>query len=104
MGQLSEEDLRFLISVLDAEDKKEFTETFRGDFRDLVKDGSISYSWYRKLMHGYAPSDELVLLVALRDKKAMQWIVDRAHLRALRVLEIVKKTLPGGVQDVRPVA
>ena len=93
-SSLTTEELAFLISILDAEDKKEFVKAFRRLFADMVDAKLISYSWYRKLMQGYAPSDELVMNAVLMDEKAMQWVVDRAHLKALRVIEIVKKTLP----------
>ena len=92
---LSTEELMFLISVLDTEDKKEFVQKFRDVFKELVDNHTISYSWYRKLLRGYAPSDELMLNAVLLDEKAMKWVIDRAHLKALMVINIVKKTLPG---------
>lgn len=94
-SSLSTEELMFLISVLDTEDKKEFVQKFRDVFKELADNHTISYSWYRKLLRGYAPSDELMLNAVLLDEKAMKWVIDRAHLKALMVINIVKKTLPG---------
>ncbi|ACP36035.1 conserved hypothetical protein [Sulfolobus islandicus L.S.2.15] len=88
---VGEKDLLFLISLLDREDKVEFVKEFREDFEQQIEEKKLSKTAYYKFLNGYAPADERVLEVALRNKEARRWIMQRVKEKARRALEIIEK-------------
>ncbi|BCU68639.1 hypothetical protein HS7_20760 [Sulfolobales archaeon HS-7] len=86
-----DQDLSFLVSLLDKQDKIEFVEVFSDDFQSLVQEGRLSKTGLRKLLSGYAPADERLLQIAEMDHKAKEWIARRVQEKAKRALEIIER-------------
>ncbi len=84
------EDLLFLISLLDKEDKVEFIKTFSVDLWSLVEEGKLTRTGYNKLLSGIAPSDERVLQIVEMDEEAKEWIIERVKEKASKALEIIE--------------
>jgi len=84
-----EEDLLFLISLLDREDKIEFVKEFREDFEQQIEEKKLSKTALYKFLNGYAPADNRVLEIVKMDEEAKEWIIERVEGRARRALEII---------------
>jgi hypothetical protein len=86
-----EQDLLFLISLLDKQDKVEFTQKFREDFEEMVAEKKLSKTGYYKLLRGYAPADERILEIIEVDEEAKEWVIQRIKEKAKKALEIIEK-------------
>jgi len=84
-----EQDLLFLISLLDREDKIEFVRKYRKDFEEMVAEKKLSKTAYYKFLNGYAPSDERILEIIEVDEEAKEWIIERVREKAKRALQII---------------
>ncbi len=83
------EDLLFLISILDKEDKVEFVRAFSLSFEKMVEEGELSKTAYYKFLNGYAPSDERILDIIEENKKAKEWLIERVKEKAKKALQII---------------
>jgi hypothetical protein len=86
-----EQDLLFLISLLDKEDKVEFVKVFSSDFEEMVAEKKLSKTGYYKLLRGYAPSDERILQIVEADEEARRWLIERVKEKAKRALQIIER-------------
>ncbi|MEJ2780582.1 hypothetical protein WIW89_06720 [Stygiolobus sp. CP850M] len=84
-----EQDLLFLISLLDREDKIEFVKEFREDFEQQIEEKKLSKTAYYKFLNGYAPSDERILQIAEMDEEAKKWVIERIREKAEKALRII---------------
>ncbi|PVU75800.1 hypothetical protein DDW11_01345 [Sulfolobus sp. SCGC AB-777_G06] len=86
-----DQDLLFLISMLDKEDKVEFVNVFSSDFEEMVAEKKLSKTGYYKLLRGYAPADNRVLEIVKMDEEAKKWVIQRVKAKAKKALEIIEK-------------
>jgi len=86
-----EQELLFLISLLDREDKVEFVQEFREDFEQQIEEKKLSKTGYYKLLRGYAPADNRVLEIVKMDEEAKKWVIQRVKAKAKKALEIIEK-------------
>ena len=84
-----EQDLLFLISLLDKEDKVEFVKVFSSDFEEMVAEKKLSKTGYYKLLRGYAPADERILQIVEADEEARRWLIERVREKASKALQII---------------
>jgi hypothetical protein len=89
VGGGKEEDLLFLISILDKEDKVEFVRAFSLSFEKMVEEGELSKTAYYKFLNGYAPSDERILEIVQENEKAKEWLIERVKEKAKKALQII---------------
>jgi hypothetical protein len=86
-----DQELLFLISMLDKEDKIEFVKEFREDFEKMVEERRLSKTAFYKFLNGYAPADERILEVAEANKEARRWVIERVKAKAKRALQIIER-------------
>jgi hypothetical protein len=84
-----EQDLLFLVSLLDREDKVEFVQEFREDFEEMVEEGKLSKTAFYKFLNGYAPADERILQVVEADEEAKKWVIERVEEKAEKALRVI---------------
>jgi hypothetical protein len=84
-----DQELLFLISLLDKEDKVEFVKVFSSDFEEMVAEKKLSKTGYYKLLRGYAPSDERILEVVEANEEARRWLIERVKAKAEKALRII---------------
>jgi hypothetical protein len=84
-----EQDLLFLISMLDKEDKIEFVKEFREDFEQQIEEKKLSKTAYYKFLNGYAPADERILEIIEVDEEARRWVIERVREKAEKALRII---------------
>ncbi|QXJ29551.1 hypothetical protein J5U23_02420 [Saccharolobus shibatae B12] len=87
---VSKEDLQFIVSILDINDKKELVKQFSDVFRVMMEEKIISKPWYYKMMKGYAPSDDLLMRACEINDKLREFIIKKAVEKANHILEIVE--------------
>ena len=84
-----EQDLLFLISMLDKEDKVEFVRKYRKDFEKMVEERRLSKTAFYKFLNGYAPADERILEIIEVDEEAKKWVIERVEEKAEKALRII---------------
>ncbi|QGA55519.1 hypothetical protein GFS03_08165 [Sulfolobus sp. E5-1-F] len=86
------QNILFLISLLDVEDKEEFADEFADTIWELVEARELSKTAYYKLVnHEIRLSDEKVLLIVQANEKALEWLKKRVAEKARKALKIVQQ-------------
>nr|WP_176704670.1 hypothetical protein [Sulfolobus tengchongensis] len=82
-----EEDVLFLISLLDVQDKEEFVELFSDTLDEVV---SKSGKW--KLLRGRIHiSDDKMLMIIQADDRARSWLINKVKEKMEKAAEIMSK-------------